>query len=90
MFLNVSPQHKGFKSLNKDGRIFVYKYVALNECELPYSTLFPSGTNNMQHMNSSLPIPVIQTDGLSRCLVPHTSDCDFDLPKKQQYGPYWI
>lgn len=76
----MSPQHKGFKCLNKDERISISKDIPFNECKPPYSALFPSGTNNLQRTNSSLPILLTQTVGMPRFSPPNTSKFDSSFP----------
>lgn len=45
VYLGASPQHKGYKCLVPDGRIYISKNVLFNEYKFPYSLLFP--TNNL-------------------------------------------
>jgi histone deacetylase 1/2 len=44
VYLGISPQHKGHKCLDANGRIFVSKDVIFHESKFPYSSMFNSPT----------------------------------------------
>lgn len=46
--LGISPQHKGYKCLAANGRIYISKDVLFNELRFPYATLFPSPSKPAQ------------------------------------------
>lgn len=41
IYLGPSPQHKGYKCLASDGKIYISKDVLFNEIRFPYPNLFP-------------------------------------------------
>lgn len=41
MYLGVSSQHRGYKGLNKFGKIFISKDVIFHEHSFPFSTMIP-------------------------------------------------
>ncbi|MCH81099.1 retrovirus-related Pol polyprotein from transposon TNT 1-94, partial [Trifolium medium] len=50
VYLGVSPQHKGHKCLDANGRIYISKDVIFHELKFPYVSMFPSASSS--HSNS--------------------------------------
>lgn len=42
IFLGYSSNHKGYKCLDPNGRVFISKYVLFNENKFPFPVLFPN------------------------------------------------
>lgn len=42
VYLGVTSQHRGYKCLNKFGKVCVYKDVLFHENSFPFSMLFPN------------------------------------------------
>lgn len=42
VYHGISPQHKGFKCLSKEGKIYISKDVRFHEQDFPFSNMFPS------------------------------------------------
>ncbi|GAU27211.1 hypothetical protein TSUD_108020 [Trifolium subterraneum] len=50
---SVSPQHKGHKCLDANGRIYVSKDVIFHETQFPYPSLFPTSSTNRSNSDTS-------------------------------------
>ena len=59
VFIGYNPMHKGYKCLDKSGRIYIARHVMLNESEFPYSELFSV------HNSTSIPIKCVTPASLS-------------------------
>ncbi|PNX93512.1 histone deacetylase, partial [Trifolium pratense] len=60
IYLGISPQHKGHKCLDEHGRIYVSKDVSFYESQFPYTTLFPTNSDNLStHSNNPTPSPLL-------------------------------
>jgi len=69
VFLGVSPQHKGFKCLSSEGRIFISKDVKFNENRFPYTSLFGVTTvSSDTDLSQSLPLSPVTTSTNSHSL----------------------
>ncbi|GAU29238.1 hypothetical protein TSUD_362280 [Trifolium subterraneum] len=54
VYLGVSPQHKGHKCLDTNGKIYVSKDVTFHESNFPYTTLFSSDLSSQSNHSSNL------------------------------------
>ncbi|WJX96151.1 hypothetical protein P8452_77393 [Trifolium repens] len=66
VYLGVSPQHKGHKCLDKNGRIYVSKDVVFHESKFPYTSMFPvshTNCNNSEHADNS-PLSVTEINSI--------------------------
>lgn len=53
VYLGPSPQHKGYKCLSPEGRVYISKDVLFNENKFPYPNLFSAGSRESAHCSSS-------------------------------------
>ena len=59
-YLGVSSQHKGFKCLDNNGRVFVSRNVIFNENFFPFSLHKDSSRSNTSNVSTSIPaIPLV-------------------------------
>jgi histone deacetylase 1/2 len=49
IYLGVSPQHKGHKCLDENGRVYVSKDVIFHESQFPYASMFPDNSTSHTH-----------------------------------------
>ncbi|MCH82167.1 retrovirus-related Pol polyprotein from transposon TNT 1-94, partial [Trifolium medium] len=63
VYLGISPQHKGHKCLDANGRIYISKDVVFHESQFPYTNLFPvkstSDSNNNNNTTESDSCPTL-------------------------------
>lgn len=45
VYLGLSPQHKGHKCLDGNGRVYISKDVVFDESVFPYSNMFPTSSS---------------------------------------------
>ncbi|KAK2376058.1 hypothetical protein QL285_076895 [Trifolium repens] len=57
VYLGVSPQHKGHKCLDSQGRIYISKDVIFHELKFPYMSLFGNESVSSLTLHNSLSYP---------------------------------
>ncbi|GAU30708.1 hypothetical protein TSUD_39320 [Trifolium subterraneum] len=72
-YLGISPQHKGHKCLDAQGKIYVSKDVIFHESNFPFTTLVPSASSSQvdpsnaspsQEPNTTSPLTVEQVNSI--------------------------
>lgn len=70
VYFGPSPQHKGYKFLSPEGRIYVSKNVVFNEIKFPYPSFFPTtlSPSNTSHESTFFPtsIPIVTSQESSQ------------------------
>ncbi|GAU26016.1 hypothetical protein TSUD_64040 [Trifolium subterraneum] len=78
IYLGVSPQHKGHKCLDANGKIYVSKDVTFHESNFPYTTLFPIVPSDPNQQSS--PLTVEQINSLISQPITSSQPTQPDIP----------
>ena len=54
LFLGYSPLHKGYKCLDRSGRVYITVHVHFNKSEFPYLEMFSSFTSSQSSVGQSI------------------------------------